>query len=88
MSMVPSENTPLNQHSLAAIESWLSEIGAEQSKKDPCLWTLLMPKWTAQIQMENDELLVTWEQKGKISQCSFPYGLSRNDVQTAISLGP
>tara|TARA_B100000029_G_scaffold195340_2_gene193463 strand:+ start:2597 stop:2713 length:117 start_codon:yes stop_codon:yes gene_type:complete len=35
-----------------------------------------------------DELKVTWEQGAKKSQYSFPYGLSRKDVQIAIKEGP
>ena len=88
MSLLPPDQTPLNQHSLAALESWLIELGAQKSRKDPCLWIWLMPKWSAEIKMEQDELKITWEQKGKLSQCSFPYGLSRLDVQAAIEEGP
>ena len=88
MPLLPPSETPLNQHSLAALECWLDELGANKSRKDPCLWTLLMPKWSAEIKIEQDELNVSWEQKGKVSQCVFPYGLSRQDVQTAITDGP
>ena len=85
---MPPSQTPLNQHSLAALESWLDELGAQKSKEDLCLWTLLMPHWSAEIKIEQDELKVTWEQKGKLSYCSFSYGLSRQDVQIAITDGP
>ena len=47
-----------------------------------------MPEWSAEIRMEHDELQVTWKNLGKCSQCSFPYGLSREDVQTAVVDGP
>ena len=88
MSLLPPAQTPLNQHSLAALESWLNKLGAQKSKKDPSLWVWIMPKWSAEIKMEKDELNVTWEQEGKLSHCSFPYGLSRRDVQIAIEVGP
>ncbi len=88
MSLLPSSQTQLNQHSLEALEYWLSELGAHQSRQDPCLWILEMPSWIAQIKMERDELQVTWEKAGQLHHCSFPYGLSRYDVQTAISEGP
>ncbi len=78
----------MNQHSLTALELWLNELGAEKSNKDPCLWEWKTPKWSAQINMERDELNVTWTQQGKFSHCSFPYGLSRRDVQKAIEEGP
>ena len=88
MSSLPPAHTPLNQHSLAALESWLSQLGAQQSRKDPCLWIWLQPEWSAEIKMELNELIVTWEQEGKFNQCSFPYGLPRKDIQTAIIDGP
>ena len=88
MSLLPLSQTPLNQHSLAALEYWLNELGAKKSQKDPCIWSWLMPKWSAEITLEQDELKIVWEQKGKLSQCSFSYGLTREDVQIAITEGP
>ena len=88
MSMLPPAQTPLNQHSLASIELWLNELGAEKSKSDPCLWTWEMPSWSAEIRMDSDELKVMWIQDGRQSKYSFSYGLPRNDVHTAIIQGP
>ena len=88
MSPLPLPQTPLNQHSLEALEAWLSELGAHRSQDNLCLWTLVMPNWSAQITMERDELQVTWKKDGNSNHCSFPYGLSRRDVQTAIIEGP
>ena len=88
MSLLPPSQTPLNQHSLAALESWLDQLGAHPNSQDPALWTWVMPKWTAHIKMERDELQVTWEKDGNLSHCSFPYGLPRKDVQMAIAEGP
>ena len=88
MSQLPPAQTPLNQHSLAGLESWLKELGAKQNQTDPCLWIWLMPKWSAEIKIKCDELQVTWEKDGKRNQCSFPYGLSRKDIQIAITEGP
>ena len=88
MSRLPPSHTPLNQHSLSALEIWLDELGAQKSNQDPCLWIWSMPEWSAEIRMENEELQVTWKRLGKSSQCSFPYGLSRKDVQIVISEGP
>ena len=88
MSLLPPDNTPLNQHSLAALEAWLTELGAKQSREDLCLWIWIMPNWSTEIKIERDELQVTWEQEGKLSHCSFPYGLPRKDVQIAITQGP
>ena len=88
MSQLPSSQTPLNQHSLAAIEAWLHGMGANKSKTDPCLWLWVTPKWSAEIKLERDELQVTWEYEGQSRQRSFTYGLTRYDVQIAIAEGP
>ena len=88
MSTLPPDRTPLNRHSLIALESWLDELGAQQSNSAPCLWIWLMPNWSAELKMEQDELRVTWEQKGQQSCCCFSYGLHRGDVDVAITQGP
>ncbi len=78
----------MNRHSLQSLEIWLRQLGAEQSTKDPCSWIWSFSHWSAQIQMEQDELKVTWDHNGITSQCSFSYGLSRSDVEVAIKEGP
>ncbi len=88
MSKLPPVQTPLNQHSLMALEAWLSELGAHRTSNDPCLWLLSMPKWSAEIKLEVDQLRVSWHADGTGSECCFPYGLSRGDVETAINEGP
>ena len=88
MVSLPPINTPLNQHSLKALEIWLEELGALRSDKDPCCWDWITPKWSAQIRMETENLKITWEKDGEKNQCNFPYGLSREDVQYAIYQGP
>ena len=88
MVLLPPLKTPLNQHSLEALELWLQDIGAEKNDDDPSLWNWAMPKWNAEIKMERELLRITWEKDGVRSQCSFPYGLSRDDVQSAIFQGP
>jgi hypothetical protein len=45
--------------------------------------------WVAELQMDQVDLRVTWQQSGQNDkQCSLPYGLSRADVQAAIMAGP
>ncbi len=88
MFHLPPEKTPLNRHSLTALENWLRQLGAERSKTDACSWEWMMPQWSAEIQLEVDELRVTWNKDGQLNQCSFPYGLPRCDVETAIKQGP
>ena len=88
MSLLPPSETPLNQHSLKALEGWLHELGAKPSENDPCLWNWSMPTWSAEIKMNAENLTILWSKDGKTNQCNFPYGLSRKDVQTALIEGP
>ena len=88
MPSLPPSNTPLNRHSLISLENWLIDLGAIKNLEDPCLWTLSMPEWTADLIIKKDELTVIWSQNGKKNNCSFSYGLSREDVQVAINEGP
>ena len=88
MISLPSIKTPLNQHSLEAIELWLEGLGAERSSSNPCHWDWVKPTWSAQIKMEKEKLMIEWDKDGSKSQCAFPYGLSREDIQAAIIHGP
>ncbi len=88
MSLLPSADTPLNQHSLTAIERWLQEMGAEQSNKNLSQWVWNSEDWSAEIWIEQDELRVVWKKDGNQNQCSFPYGLTRRDIQAAMDEGP
>ena len=88
MTPIPSAQTPLNQHSLRALESWLNEIGAYRSLDESCLWTIANEKWSAQIRMEKDKLYVVWDYEGQSTSASFSYGLTQSDVQAAIEEGP
>tara|TARA_Y100001968_G_C19390406_1_gene735236 strand:+ start:518 stop:796 length:279 start_codon:yes stop_codon:yes gene_type:complete len=86
--LLPPEKTPLNQHSLAALELWLHEIGAKRNFKDKSLWELDMPSWSASIRMERNDLKIVWKKGEKQSQCIFSYGLPRKDVHDAMMEGP
>ncbi len=88
MPGLPSSATPLNQHSLLAIELWLNKLGAKKSENNPCLWNWFINQCSAEIEMREDELRVTWVSEAKESQFSFPYGLSRQDVEEALKQGP
>ncbi len=88
ISKLPPAHTPLNQHSLAAIEQWLHELGAKKSDKNPCVWLWVQPLWSAELFMEKECLQVIWQKEGKRSQLSFSYALSRSDIQDAIFEGP
>ena len=88
MSKLPSEKTPLNQHSLREIELWLCALGAEKYFDDPCTWTWTCSKGSAEIFIKQDELMVVWS-KGEVKrQFGFPYGLPREDIEAALRHGP
>ncbi len=89
MSILPPAKTPLNQHSLGAIEYWLSSLGAKKNDDNPCLWSWVIPQGSAQIKINEEDLIIIWVEGGdKKSQFSFPYGLSRQDVEAALQHGP
>ena len=90
MSALPSETTPLNQHSLRALELWLHELGATRIDDDPCQWLLEAAEWRAVLLLDRDDLKIQWmpSSSATASSCSLPYGLSRGDVEAAIQAGP
>ena len=88
MSNLPSEQTPLNQHSLREIEWWLETMGAEKCDDNPCLWKWSPNKGLAEICIRKDELMVVWSYGDKKSQFGFPYGLPRCDIEAALKHGP
>ena len=88
MATLPPLTTPLNQHSLNDIELWLQNLGAEKSNKDPSLWTWVTSTWTAQIKIDVEDLIITWNKDGEDYKYNFPYGLTREDVQLAFDQGP
>ncbi|MCF8142237.1 MAG: DUF3143 domain-containing protein [Cyanobium usitatum Tobar12.5m-G36] len=46
------------------------------------------PEWSAQIELEVDELKVSWHSDGQVCVRHFPYGLSRADAEAVILAGP
>ena len=90
MAALPLECTPLNQHSLPALEAWLQQLGAVRMDDNPCQWILERSEWRALLLLEREDLKVIWH-PGSLEamlQCSLPYGLSRADVEAAIQVGP
>ena len=88
MSSLPPGQTPLNRHSLRSIEEWLTDLGAICTDGDPCLWRWHQADWSAEIRLDQEDLLVTWQHSNDTCQRSFPYGLSRLDVEAAMRAGP
>ena len=85
---LPPARIPLNRHSLSALEAWLRSLGAERSPDDFCLWLWQHPSWLAEIRLDIDDVRVSWSVGKKLCQRSFPYGLSRADVEAALLAGP
>ena len=89
MSDLPSPQVPLYNHPLPALERWLMELGAVQRGANSCLWDLQHPDWTAELELQAEELSVRWSSAGvEPVERHFPYGFSRADVEGAILAGP
>jgi hypothetical protein len=86
--LLPEADTPLYNHPLPALEGWLRQLGALQEGHHGAVWDLQGPRWTARIELEIEELKVSWQHDGRSSVRHFPYGLSRADVEAAILAGP
>ena len=85
--MIPSD-TPINQHSLQALEFWLKDLGATKDIENPSRWHLLLSNWNATITFEQEDLSVVWESKGKFKKRLFSYCINREDIENAILQGP
>ena len=85
---LPSSQTPLYHHPLPQLEAWLEILGAHQRSSHSCQWDLHQPQWSALLELEVEELKVSWLQDGHQTVRHFPYGLSRADVEAAILAGP
>ena len=87
MSM-PPEETPLYNHPLPALEEWLRQLGAQQLEPYSPRWELRRDAWTARIELEAEEMKVSWRESGDEGVRLVPYGLSRADAEAAILAGP
>jgi hypothetical protein len=88
MSLLPSPEAPLYNHPLPALEQWLRELGAVQQGPHSCRWQLELGSWSAELELEVEELSVHWSTPSGSVERHFPYGLSRADVEAAILAGP
>jgi hypothetical protein len=89
MSDLPPPQAPLYNHPLPALERWLQELGAQQRQANSCLWDLQGPGWSAELELEVEDLRVRWAAAGRPPvERHFPYGFSRADVEAAILAGP
>lgn len=87
----PSADTPLYNHTLPTIEEWLQDLGCQQDSDHLNCWFLQTPNWEADITLEIEEITVSYRYAGEGTReitRSFPYSLSREDVEAAVLSGP
>ena len=85
--MIPSD-TPINQHSLKALELWLIDLGAKQDFTNPSKWYLKLADWHATIIFEKEDLSVVWKSGDVLTKRLFSYCINREDIENAILQGP
>jgi Protein of unknown function (DUF3143) len=86
-----SPDTPLYNHPLPEIESWLTSIGGQQDTTDLHCWQVSKIHWNARLCLEVEELTVRYIGSNTDQQDvyrSFKYSLSRQDIEDAILAGP
>ena len=89
--ILPTADTPLYNHPLPAIETWLSDLGCQQDRENLNCWQVKREAWQASLCLEIEELVIRYIDAatggGDIVR-SFKYSLSRQDVENAIISGP
>jgi hypothetical protein len=82
---LPSPDTPLYNHPLHVLESWLADHECERDETEKHCWHLERPSWRATLCLEETVIRVDYEYPPDQSRTlSFPYALSRKDVEQAI----
>ncbi|MFP4133055.1 MAG: DUF3143 domain-containing protein [Halothece sp.] len=87
----PQADTPLYNHSLPAIEEWLKNLGCQQDSEQLHCWLIETSNWKAEITLDVEELTVSYLKAGEGNSDltrSFPYSLSREDIEAAVFSGP
>lgn len=88
---LPSSDTPLYNHPLPEIESWLRSKGCQQDEVDLHCWHIKNADWEAELCLEIDSLTVRYigaGEGGRDIQRSFKYSLSRKDLDEVVFAGP
>lgn len=88
---LPSPETPLYNHTLPVIESWLQSQGCKQDRNNLNQWYVERPAWKAEILMDVEDVRVRYINAisgNKDVHRLFPYSLSRKDIEDAIFIGP
>lgn len=88
---LPSADTPLYNHPLPDIETWLRQQGCVQSSEALHQWHVTRTDWAADLSLEIDSLVVRYLKAGgdgQDIQRVFKYSLSRQDLDEVIFSGP
>lgn len=88
---LPDSDVPLYNHTLAHIETWLREKGCEQDSSDRNVWHVVQQGWRAELELDVERIVASYEVSDGSRdpvQRSFPYALSRQDLESAIFAGP
>lgn len=82
---MPPASTPLFKHPLPMLELWLSEQGCQRDTDDQSRWFCDRPEWKAELSLEETTIDVRYTYTdGNTKRLSFPYSLSRQDLDDAI----
>lgn len=95
-------DTPLYNHPLPEIESWLISMGCEQDETEPHCWHITKPDWQAHLCLDIEELTVRYQPHDDAIAGSgtsgtagergiyrtFKYSLTRQDIENAVFAGP
>lgn len=82
--MKPSGDTPLYNHPLHDLEQWLREHGCERDSEVPHSWHCQQTDWSATLSLEETVLRVDYKYQDQAKTLSFPYSLTRDDVEQAV----
>ncbi len=88
---LPTVDTPLYNHPLPEIESWLRSLNCQQDKTELHRWHVDKVTWKADLCLDVEGLTVSYlgaGENGEDIQRSFKYSLSRQDVEKAVFSGP
>ena len=88
---LPSPDTPLYNHPLPVIEDWLRGQGCEQDETARSQWHVKRPTWRAELLLDTTSIVVRYlgaAESGQDLQRTFPYALSRQDLEAVIFSGP
>ncbi len=77
--------TPLYNHPLPLLEEWLEQKGCVRDPEQIENCSCQTPQWQAELKLEETHIWVRYQyEDGNTKTLTFPYSLSREDVERAI----